>query len=95
METLFSDNSCHVSYRHHKFYRPEEKMEVFAQALLVGLIGLPLPVMMIEGPINALVLSGFTHSSKWFTIVYGGLMAGLVEETTRYLVLRFSKRKEV
>ena len=50
---------------------------------LVGLIGFALPVMMIEGPINALVLSGFTHSSKWFTIVYGGLMAGLVEETTR------------
>ena len=39
--------------------------------------------------------SGLAHSSKWLPILYGGLMAGLVEETTRYLVLRFSKRKEV
>ena len=60
---------------------------------LVGLIGFALPVMMIEGPINALVLSGFTHSSKWFTIVYGGLMAGLVEETTRYLVFKILEKK--
>ncbi|MDB6183944.1 hypothetical protein PNO29_03465 [Streptococcus vestibularis] len=49
----------------------------------MGLIGFVLPVMMIEGPINALVLSGFAHSSKWFTIVYGGLVAGLVEETNQ------------
>ena len=60
---------------------------------LVGLIGFALPVMMIAGPINALVLSGFTHSSKWFTIVYGGLMAGLVEETTRYLVFKILEKK--
>ena len=59
----------------------------------MGLIGFALPVMMIEGPINALVLSGFTHSSKWFTIVYGGLMAGLVEETTRYLVFEDSRKE--
>lgn len=29
----FYDNSCHVSYRHHKFYRSEEKMAIFNQAL--------------------------------------------------------------
>ena len=60
---------------------------------LVGLIGFALPVMMIEGPINAVVFSGFAHSSKWFTIIYGGLMAGLVEETTRYFVFRVLAKK--
>ena len=63
------------------------------KVFLVGLIGFALPVMMIEGPINALVLSSFAHSSKWFTIVYGGLMAGLVEETTRYLVFKVLAKK--
>ena len=63
------------------------------KVFLVGLIGFALPVMMIEGPINALVLSTFAHSSKWFTIVYGGLMAGLVEETTRYLVFKVLAKK--
>ena len=60
---------------------------------LVGLIGFALPAMMIEGPINAVVFSGFAHSSKWFTIIYGGLMAGLFEETTRYLVFRVLAKK--
>lgn len=60
---------------------------------LVGLIGFALPVMMIEGPFNALVLSSFAHSSKWFTIIYGGLMAGLVEETTRYVVFKVLAKK--
>lgn len=44
----FYDNSCHVSYRHHKFY----------------------------------------HSD-----IYGGLMAGLVEETTRYGVFKVLAKK--
>lgn len=60
---------------------------------LVGLIGFALPVMMIEGPINAVALSGLAHSSKWLTIIYGGLMAGLVEETTRYLVFKVLAKK--
>lgn len=60
---------------------------------LVGLIGFALPVMMIEGPINALVLSSFAHSSKCFAVVYGGLMAGLIEETTRYVVFRVLAKK--
>ena len=65
------------------FWRKDGNFQ--SSIFLVGLIGFALPVMMIEGPINALVLSSFGHSSKWFTIIYGGLMAGLVEETTRYL----------
>ena len=60
---------------------------------LVGLIGFVLPTMIIEGPINAIVLSSLGHSSKWVTIVYGGLMAGLVEETTRYLVFKVLAKK--
>lgn len=60
---------------------------------LVGLIGFALPVMMIEGPINALVLSSFAHSSKCFAVVYGGLMAGLIEETTRYVVFKVLAKK--
>ena len=71
----------------------KKKWQFSIKLFLVGLIGFALPVMMIEGPINALVLSGFTHSSKWFTIVYGGLMAGLVEETTRYLVFKILEKK--
>lgn len=55
-----------------------------------------LPVMMIEGPINAVAVSGLAHSSKWLTIIYGGLMAGLVEETTRYVVFKvLAKKKKV
>ena len=60
---------------------------------LVGLIGFALPVMMIEGPINAVALSGLAHSSKWLSIIYGGFMAGLVEETTRYLVFKILEKK--
>jgi len=60
---------------------------------LVGLIGFALPVMMIEGPINAVALSGLAHSSKWLPILYGGFMAGLVEETTRYLVFKILEKK--
>ena len=71
----------------------KKRWQFSIKLFLVGLIGFALPVMMIEGPINALVLSGFTHSSKWFTIVYGGLMAGLVEETTRYLVFKILEKK--
>ena len=56
MKHSFYNNSYHVSYRHHNwFYHSEEKMAIFNQALLVGLIGFALPVMMIEGPINAVV----------------------------------------
>ena len=63
----------------------KKKWQFSIKLFLVGLIGFALPVMMIEGPINAVALSGFAHSSKWLTIIYGGLMAGLVEETTREL----------
>ena len=66
----------------------KKRWQFSIKLFLVGLIGFALPVMMIEGPINALVLSSFGHSFKWFTIIYGGLMAGLVEETTRYLVFK-------
>ena len=71
----------------------KKRWQFSIKVFLVGLIGFALPVMMIEGPINALVLSTFAHSSKWFTIVYGGLMAGLVEETTRYLVFKVLAKK--
>ena len=71
----------------------KKRWQFSIKLFLVGLIGFALPVMMIEGPINALVLSSFGHSSKWFTIIYGGLMAGLVEETTRYLVFKVLAKK--
>lgn len=71
----------------------KKRWQFSSKLFLVGLIGFALPVMMIEGPINALVLSSFAHSSKWFTIIYGGLMAGLVEETTRYVVFRVLAKK--
>ena len=53
-------------------------MAIFNQALLVGLIGFALPVMMIEGPVNAVVFLALFTLLKWLTIIYGGLMAGLV-----------------
>ena len=71
----------------------KKRWQFSIKLFLVGLIGFALPVMMIEGPINALVLSSFSHSSKWFTIIYGGFMAGLVEETTRYLVFKVLAKK--
>ena len=71
----------------------KKKWKFSIKLFLVGLIGFALPVMMIEGPINALVLSSFVHSSKCFAVVYGGLMAGLVEETTRYVVFRVLAKK--
>ena len=71
----------------------KKRWQFSIKLFLGGLIGFALPVMMIEGPINALVLSSFGHSSKWFTIIYGGLMAGLVEETTRYLVFKVLAKK--
>ena len=71
----------------------KKRWQFSIKLFLVGLIGFVLPVMMIEGPINALVLSSFGHSSKWFTIVYGGLMAGIVEETTRYVVFKVLAKK--
>ena len=71
----------------------KKRWQFSIKLFLVGLIGFALPVMMIEGPINALVLSSFGHSFKWFTIIYGGLMAGLVEETTRYLVFKVLAKK--
>lgn len=71
----------------------KKKWQFSIKLFLVGLIGFALPVMMIEEPINALVLSSFGHSSKWFTIIYGGFMAGLIEETTRYLVFKVLAKK--
>lgn len=71
----------------------KKKWQFSIKLFLVGLIGFALPVMMIEGPINAVALSGFAHSSKYFAVVYGGLMAGLVEETTRYLVFKVLAKK--
>ena len=71
----------------------KKKWQFSIKLFLVGLIGFALPVMMIEGPINALVLSSFGHSSKWFTIIYGGFIAGLIEETTRYLVFKVLAKK--
>ncbi|WP_073685998.1 YhfC family glutamic-type intramembrane protease [Streptococcus salivarius] len=71
----------------------KKKWQFSIKLFLVGLIGFALPVMMIEGPVNAVVFSGFVHSSKWFTIIYGGLMAGLVEETTRYVVFKVLAKK--
>ena len=71
----------------------KKRWQFSSKLFLVGLIGFALPVMMIEGPINALVLSSFAHSSKWFTIIYGGLMAGLVEETTRYVVFKVLEKR--
>lgn len=71
----------------------KKRWQFSSKLFLVGLIGFALPVMMIEGPINALVLSSFGHSSKWFTIIYGGFIAGLVEETTRYLVFKLLAKK--
>ena len=71
----------------------KKRWQFSIKLFLVGLIGFALPVMMIEGPINSLVLSSFGHFSKWFTIIYGGLMAGLVEETTRYLVFKVLAKK--
>ena len=47
----------------------KKRWQFSIKLFLVGLIGFALPVMMIEGPINALVLSSFGHSSKWFTII--------------------------
>ena len=71
----------------------KKRWQFSSKLFLVGLIGFALPVMMIEGPINALVLSSFAHYSKWFTIIYGGLMAGIVEETTRYVVFKVLAKK--
>ena len=71
----------------------KKRWQFSIKLFLVGLIGFALPVMIIEGPINAVVLSGFAHSSKWFTIIYGGLMAGLVEETTRYVVFKVLEKR--
>lgn len=71
----------------------KKRWQFSIKLFLVGLIGFALPVMMIEGPINALVLSSFGHSSKWFTIIYGGFIAGLVEETTRYLVFKILEKR--
>lgn len=71
----------------------KKRWQFSIKLFLVGLIGFALPVMMIEGPINAVALSGLAHSSKWLTIIYGGLMAGLVEETTRYLVFKVLAKK--
>ncbi|MFR1968412.1 MAG: YhfC family glutamic-type intramembrane protease, partial [Streptococcus salivarius] len=71
----------------------KKRWQFSIKLFLVGLIGFALPVMMIEGPVNAVVFSGFAHSSKWLTIIYGGLMAGLVEETTRYLVFKVLAKK--
>ena len=71
----------------------KKKWQFSIKLFLVGLIGFALPVMMIEGPINALVLSSFGHSSKWFTIIYGGFIAGLIEETTRYVVFKVLAKK--
>ena len=71
----------------------KKKWQFSIKLFLVGLIGFALPVMMIEGPINAVALSGLAHSSKWLPILYGGFMAGLVEETTRYLVFKILEKK--
>ncbi|EEK09807.1 YhfC family intramembrane metalloprotease [Streptococcus salivarius] len=71
----------------------KKRWQFSIKLFLVGLIGFALPVMMIEGPINAVALSGLAHSSKWLTIIYGGLMAGLVEETTRYVVFKVLAKK--
>ena len=56
----------------------KKKWQFSIKLFLVGLIGFALPVMMIEGSINAVALSGLAHSSNWMTIIYGGLMAVLV-----------------
>ena len=71
----------------------KKRWQFSIKLFLVGLIGFALPVMMIEGPINAVAVSGLAHSSKWLTIIYGGLMAGLVEETTRYVVFNVLAKK--
>ena len=71
----------------------KKKWQFSIKLFLVGLIGFALPVMMIEGPINVVALSGLAHSSKWLSIIYGGFMAGLVEETTRYLVFKILEKK--
>ena len=71
----------------------KKRWQFSIKLFLVGLIGFTLPVMMIEGPINAVALSGLAHSSKWLPILYGGFIAGLVEETTRYLVFKVLAKK--
>ena len=67
----------------------KKKWQFSIKLFLVGLIGFALPVMMIEGPVNAVVFSGFAHSSKWLTIIYGGLKKRLA-----IWCLRSLQRKE-
>ena len=49
----------------------KKRWQFSIKLFLVGLIGFALPVMMIEGPINVVALSGLAHSSKWLSIIYG------------------------
>ncbi len=55
----------------------------------------PLPVMMIEGPINALVLSSFGHSLNGSPLFMEGLWLALLKKPLAIWFLRYLQRKEV
>lgn len=68
-------------------------------SFLTGMIAFVVAVQVIEAPINYYFLVVNGNTSSWLTqpviySLYGGLMAGIFEETARYLCFRFCLKKQ-
>lgn len=79
----------------------KKKTDASLSPLLMGAAAFFVFAMVLEQIIHFLVLglnsavSDFILSRPWLYAVYGGLMAGLIEETARFLVFKTMMRKNI
>lgn len=68
-------------------------------SFLTGMIAFVVAVQVLEAPINYYFLVSNENTASWLTqpaiySLYGGLMAGIFEETARYICFKFCLKKQ-
>lgn len=76
-----------------------KKYEASMLSFLVGMVAFVVAVQVVETPLNYYFLTVNEHTSSWLTnpliySLYGGLMAGIFEETARYVCFRYCLKKQ-
>ena len=80
------------------YYRLKKKADYLP--FFAGILVFFLFALVLEGTINNLILvqapfGGSIRDNTWAYALYGGLMAGLFEETGRFLAFRFMRSREL
>ncbi len=74
------------------FFYKKEKISL--KAVFIGAIGFFIATQILEAPIHKMVLINNKTTAElfrnpWLYMLYGGLMAGIFEEISRYLMFKF------